>query len=377
MTASAVPITLLGGLSSALREQAAVAAVRERPGSCAVLYDVDAALGGLVLVRRVLDARGQHDVEPVELVGCCLACTVRADLGAAVDLVVGSGRWDTVLVAVPTAVTPGSVAVGLQAHSAARLDTVAVVVDAVLLLSQLQGDDLLADRGAQAAPTDRRSTADLLVGHLEDADVLLVAGLHRLGTGDAEHVHALLSHLAPLAVQLPVAADGSGAADLLATGRSSGPARADGVAGVRAGPADRERLAVLAAALCPPSCGVTTVVWSSDRPLHPVRLADALVPLLSGVVRSRGWISLAGRPGQQVRWESAGDGLRFGDPVGTSGPPRCDLVLTGSGISDQALRAALDDCLADDDDHPRPGDDPFLEALGPAGPAAASGPSHP
>lgn len=367
-------MTLLGGMSRGLREQAVVAAVRERRGACAVVYDVETAHGALVLLRRVLDAHGQHDAEHVELVACCLACTVRADLGAALDLVTAGERWAEVLVSVPTAVTPGGVAAGLQGHGAALVDTVAAVVDAVLLVSHLQGDDLLADRGAQAAPTDRRSTADLLVSHLEEADVLVVAGLHRLSTQDALHAQALLSHLAPLAVQVPVATDGSGAGHAVSTGRSRGPDPESEALGVRSRAAAREHLAVLAAALCPPSCGVTTVVWSADRPLHAGRLAAALERLLTGVVRSRGWISLAGRPGHLVRWESAGDGLWFADPVVTERPPHCDLVLTGAGIDPTALSAALDACLLQEGEaQGRQFGDPFADALGPVGPPGAAG----
>lgn len=349
------PVTVLAGTSTSLREQVAVQALRERPGACAVVYDLDTALGGVVLVRRVLDARGEHDREPVELVGCCLACTVRADVAPALDLVTAAGRWREVVVCLPAPVTPAAVADALRDHAAARPDTVAVVVDAVLLASQVAGDDLLADRGLQAAPTDRRSTAELLVGLVEEADVLLVTGLHRLHEGAAAHAQALLAHHGPLAVQVPVAPDGRGASAAVGTGRSA----------ERAGAQERERLAALAAAVCPPRCGVTTVVWSADGALHAGRLRDALEDLVRGVVRSRGHISLAGRPGRRLRWESAGDGLSFGDPVPVDGPPRCDLVLVGSGLDAAALVQRLDACLADPQEEPGP-DDPFRDALGPA-----------
>lgn len=84
-----------------------------------------------------------------------------------------------------------------------------------------------------------------------------------------------------------------------------------------------------------------------------------LEALVAGVIRSRGEISLAGRPGERLRWESAGQSLWFGDPVPHAGPPRCSLVLTGAGLDGAALHKALDACLATDDEVRKAGgDDP-------------------
>lgn len=352
-----LPVTVVAGTSTALRERLVLDAVRARAAACAVVYDLEPALGGIVLVRRTLDGHGELDREPVPLVGCCLACTVRADVGSALDLVAGADRWAEVLVSVPTSVTPGPVASSLRGHSAARPDTTAVVVDAVLLADQLTGGEMLVRRGLQAAPTDYRSTADLLVGQLEDADVLVLTGLHRLLPDALAHVQALLAHLAPLAVQVPLGADGSGVLAAVTTGRSVDPRSRS----------ERERLAVLAAGLCAPSCGVTTVVWTSDRPLHPGRLRDALEDVVRGVVRSRGHICLAGRPRQRIRWESAGNGLSFGDPVQFHGPPTCELLLTGTGLDAGQLTALLDACTVAPGTSPDA--DPFAAALGPVGTA--------
>ncbi|MFJ4340642.1 GTP-binding protein [Streptomyces sp. NPDC088915] len=55
-----------------------------------------------------------------------------------------------------------------------------------------------------------------------------------------------------------------------------------------------------------PGRGASTVVWRSRRPLHPERLAGALGEVMSGVLRSRGHLWLASRPGAVVTWRSAG-----------------------------------------------------------------------
>lgn len=353
-----LPVSLLAGLSTSLRDDLVRCLVLRRPGMVAVVYDVEPRPEGARLVRRVLDAGGTAQREHVELIGCCLSCTVRDDAPQALELVGAVDRWTEVLLALPAALQPETVRHALGGSAAVALDTVSTVVDAVLLRAQIGGDDLLAERGLAAAPTDRRSTAQLVVGQLEDADVLAVVGLERLDTEQAQTVQALLAHLAPLAVQVPIGPGGTGCDELVGTGRHD-PATTAG---------ERERLAALAAELCPAACGVSTLVWNSERPLHSGRLADALPEIVQGVVRSRGHIWLADRPRSRVRWESAGGSLSFGDPVPWRALPDCTLVLTGIGLEAQRLVARLESCLATDAELGGAPDwpDPFADALGPA-----------
>lgn len=352
-----LPLTLLASLSTCVRDDVVRCAVLRRPGLVAVSYDVDPQPSGVRLVRRVLDAAGTVQAERVELVGRCLSCTVRQDAPETLELLAGSGRWAEALLALPAALQPETVTAVLD-EEVVRLDTVTAAVDAVLLREQIGGDDLLADRGLAAAPADRRSTASLVLGQLEDADVLAVVGLERLDTSAARTLQALLAHLAPLALQVPVGPGGVGCEDLVGTGRRD----ADST------PGERERLAALAAALCPSECGVTTLQWSSDRPVHSGRLSAALPEILDGVVRSRGQIWLADRPRACVRWESAGGSLDFGDTGRWHGLPGCSLLLTGVGVDAQALHGLLDSCLATDDElvDDATWPDPFADVLGPA-----------
>jgi len=350
-----LPLTLLAGPSTALRDDLVRCLVLRRPGLVAVRYDVEPD----ALVRSVVDAAGLHGRERLELTGCCLSCTVREDAGAAVALVAGADRWTEVVLALPASVQAGQLAEVLAGRDGIVVDTVTTVVDARLLLSQVSGDDLLADRGLAAAPSDRRSTADLVVGQLEDADVLAVADLPRTGTDQARTVQALLAHLAPLALQVELGPGGAGCDDLVSTGRHDPHTSGE----------DRERLAALAVELCPPRCGVTTVRWQSDRPLHSARLRAALDDVVDGVVRSRGHVWLADRPRARLRWESAGGSLALGDPTGWKELPGSALLLTGVDLDGPALRARLDACCCDDAELAAgvTWDDPFEDTLGPVG----------
>lgn len=353
-----LPLTVLTGSSTSLRDDLVRCLVLRRGGLVAVVYDLDVGASGVRVVRRVLDAGGTAHAEDVELVGCCLSCTVRQDVAEAARLVARSGRWTEVLLALPAALEPQVVTAVLTGSPDVEVDGVTTVVDAVLLRAQVEGDDLLAERGLAVAPSDRRSTAQLLVAQLEDADVLAVLGLERLGTEQGRTLQALLAHLAPLALQVVVGPGGAGCDDLVGTGRRDAGSTAE----------ERERLAALAVELCPPACGVTTVRWQADRPLHSARLAQALPEVVHAVVRSRGHIWLADRHRARIRWESAGGTLSFGDPERWQALPGCSLLLTGIGLRTHEVCDLLDSCLATDDELARQpdGEDPFAAALGPA-----------
>jgi len=353
-----LPITLLAGPSTSLRDDLLRCLVLRRPDLVAVSYDVAPAADGLHLLRRVVDARGTHQHLRVPLTGCCLSCTVVADAEPALELVAHGGRWQEAVLALPASLQPGPVADALRGHTDVHVDTLTTVVDALLLRAQLSGDDLLVERGLAAAPGDRRSTAELVVTQLEEADVLAVADLHRIDTATARTVEALLAHLAPLALQVPLGPGGVGVDGVVSTGRRD---RATTTG-------DRARLAWLAGDLCPPACGVTTMRWRSAQPLQPARLDAALPSLLPRVVRSHGHVWLADRPDQRIVWNSAGGTLSFADPVRWHGAPGCELVLTGVDLDADALRARLEQCLATEAElaGPPTWEDPFARVLGPA-----------
>lgn len=66
-----------------------------------------------------------------------------------------------------------------------------------------------------------------------------------------------------------------------------------------------------------------------------------------------------------MRWESAGGGLSFGDPVADPTATGCHLVLTGTDVAEAELVSSLDACLAEPGESCE--DDPFAGALA-AGP---------
>ncbi|MEV6781016.1 GTP-binding protein [Streptomyces sp. NPDC051098] len=120
---------------------------------------------------------------------------------------------------------------------------------------------------------------------------------------------------------------------------------------------------------------VSTVVWRSRRPLHPERLADALVDAMFGVLRSRGFLWLATRPDAVVTWRSAGSHLEIREadrwleapasPAWETASPqrrtlacwfwddyygerRNEIAFTGAGLDLNRIAGALDSALLTD-----------------------------
>jgi G3E family GTPase len=166
--------------------------------------------------------------------------------------------------------------------------------------------------------------------------VCVLANAHR--STAVERLEHLLEHLNPRTSVVTAGVSGVPDGSVARTGRFDFDA-AEAWAGELA-TSDRVQ---------PSDDGVTTVLWTSTRPLHPTRLNDALEDIVNGVVRSRGVVWLANRPTQRVRWESAG----YSASLGMLGEwsehlAECTVVATGMGLDPARLQAILDACLLTD-----------------------------
>ncbi|TCC45796.1 cobalamin biosynthesis protein CobW [Kribbella capetownensis] len=335
MTAhSKTPLSLLAGLSTTLREPVLDAMLDTT--SVAVVVDQDELSGRGVLSWRVLDASGPIDAGEFTVGDDCGACQLIESLLPLLEALVARQRWDHVVLAAPPAMEARPLAGSLVAAlPEIVVDTITCVVDAVLLVEQLSGDELLDERGLALGPPDRRNVAELTARQIEYADVCVLANLHRNAAPD--RLYNLLLHLNPRTTV--VAADPAGVPE--------GPVARTGLFEFDAAEAWAGDLAS-SDRVQPSGDGVTTVLWRSTRPMHPSRLNDALEDIVSGVVRSRGVVWLANRPTQRVRWESAG----FSASLGMLGEwsdsehlAECTVVATGMGLDPARLQSILDACL--------------------------------
>lgn len=362
------PLSLLCGQSRTLNAELVLHLVSRRPGLAAVVYDADAVGADVVVRRRILDMTGTVEDSELSVAGGCVSCTVRGDVVSAALDVASDGRWNEIVLGLPVPVLPMPIIWVLRraiedsatVEDLLRLDGVTTLVDAVLLREHLSDDELLTRRGLGAASTDPRSMAELICAQLTQADVLAVAHLERVATRTARTVEGLLTHLAPLSVQVALGPGGTGCEQLVSTGRGGSDCLTE-----------RARLTALAHEFVDPFGDVQTLLWRSARPLHPVRLHDALETIVSAVVRSTGQVELANRPGAGLLWESAGSSLSMDltEPEDAT-VAGSELVLTGVGMLPDRLSTLLDSCRLTEAE--RAGvdwsaiTDPFTGALGPA-----------
>lgn len=216
---------------------------------------------------------------------CCLSCLLRDDTVRVLAEFGDEPEPAEVLLVLPLAVEPATVAVAL-ADEGHHLDAVVVAVDARPLEDDLTTAAPLG--GSGVLPEDPRGHAEVVIRQLRHADVVVHT------TAD-ERSAALLEALAPCAAVL----DESTPAELwLGTGRHH-PEHLREV--LQAG-VPRPRSSVARA-------GVSTTRWRRRRPLHPQRLLDVLDDSsLDGVVSGHGHLWVATRPGTVLELEVGADG---------------------------------------------------------------------
>ncbi|MCS7479084.1 CobW family GTP-binding protein [Umezawaea endophytica] len=267
-----------------------VAGVAEHP----VAEEVWRALEGSVLVRHDLSRVAEGVVSRwvdghltvLDLAHGCVSCTLREDL---VPLLLSlAGR--TVVLHLDPALEPEAVRVALPAD-AVHVRSVVAVLDRETWLADATGEMSLAERGLGAADGDERTIAQVVVGHAEFADALVLMG----EPGDVRTA-AVLDRVAPGVPRQEL---------------SSLDVRA-----LLAAPENRPYDAfgpLLRGLPLEPDGPVATVHFADRRPFHPERLHEALDVLLEGVVRTRGRVWVATQPDMALWVESAGGGLRIGD----------------------------------------------------------------
>lgn len=251
---------------------------------------------GQVVVRSVTTSTGTSEW-PLELVRCCVTCTVREDLLVLLRRLHRRSDVNRVVVQLMPWLEPEPVCWAIDnvrvhvgpgyidgpAGRDVRIDAVVTCVDPGAWLSQAIGDEDL---------DDGRTVAQVVVGQAEFADALVLTEPHA-------QTLSVLRRLAPRA-RLTVGAE------------RVGTALANLEPDTRRGRSDNPHDPLLAGQPSLDSEGdVGLLLFSARRPFHPERLHSALDVLLDGVVRTRGRLWLANRFDDVMWLESAGGGMRF------------------------------------------------------------------
>lgn len=284
------------------------------------------------------------------------------------------GRFDALLIESTGISEPMPVAAtfdfrdesGFSLGDIARLDTMVTVVDAKSFLADYGSTDSLAKRGETAGEGDTRLLVDLLIEQVEFADVIVINKADLVSEAELGRLAGILATFNPQAALLATRHGRAPLSEVLGTGRFDF-ARAQQSAGWAQ---------ALSGHHLPESeeFGITSFVWRARRPLHPFKFKKLIESDLPGVIRAKGFFWLATRMPWAGSWQLAGSVGRHeaagfwwaaqpkerwpDDPdwrrgVMTNwqepfGDRRQEVVFTGIGMDEAALRRRLDACLLTD-----------------------------
>jgi G3E family GTPase len=328
-----VPLIMVAGVDEGHAEEIA-AGVRsgDEVATVQVHHDLRQITQGVVR-RRVL--RGDdEELVALELAHGCVSCTLREDLLPLLRRLCAAPDVERIVLRLDPALEPETISWALQ-HVAVDgrtvdedvdLQSVITAVDVPTWLTDVSGDEGLAERGLAASADDERTVAQVAVAQVEFADAIVLAG----ATDDRWHevrTEAVISRLTPKAPQGRL---GDDIGELLA--RVPGDARRGAIDGAH-GALLRGQPSL------DTDAGVAVVLFEERRPFHPERLHDAFDVLLEGVVRTRGRVWVASQPESALWLESAGGGLG----IAHAGPWLCSVPREkwGEVDAERQVRASL------------------------------------
>ncbi len=311
----------------------------------------------------------------VEMTNGCICCTLRDDLLKEVRALAGQGRFDYLVIESTGISEPLPVAAtfdfadadGKSLSDVARLDTMVTVVDAVNLLKDYSSTDFLRQRGESLGPDDKRKLVDLLVDHIEFADVVVLNKVGDATGGQREAARKIVRAINP---ECDIVEGDFGRVPLervLDTGRfdferaQRHPTWAKELYGFANHTPETEEY------------GVRNFVYRARRPFDPSRFHAFLREPWAGVIRAKGHFWIATRPewlgemsqaGAIVRTEGLGhwwvavpkqrwpehpDWRRQLQKNWSEiyGDRRQELVFIGTDMDEAHIRARLDACLVE------------------------------
>lgn len=373
-----LPVTVLSGFLGAGKTTVLNHILNHRHGlKVAVIVNdmsevnIDAAL----VNQEVTLNRSEEKL--VEMSNGCICCTLREDLLLEVTGLAKEGRFDYLVIESTGISEPLPVAEtftfadenGVSLSDVARLDTLVTVVDAVNFLDEFEKGRSLKEAGESLGEEDQRNVADLLTDQVEFCDVLLISKTDLVSPARLDELKGVLRGLNSEAKMVPISQGNVALNEVLGTGLFSfdKAAQAPGWLKELRGEHIPET----------EEYGISSFVYRARRPFDPERFFNFLhhSDFAGRLIRSKGYFWLATRPQFAGQWSQAGGVAQYGfaglfwkavpkdnwptdedslafiaehwqEPFGDM---RQELVFIGQNLDEAAIRAALDNCLLDDE----------------------------
>ena len=389
-----LPVTVLTGFLGAGKTSLLNHILNNREGRrvAVIVNDMSSVNIDADLVRDG-GANLSHTTETlVELSNGCICCTLREDLLSEVHRLAVDGRFDYLLIEATGIAEPLPIAAtfsfrdekGRALADHATLDTMVTVVDAINLLADYSGSDLLSDRGEIRATDDERTLVDLLVEQIEFADVVVLNKVSSVAAATRDELRRVITALNPDA-RIVEADHGRVALEAVLDTGLFDEARA------ATHPLWHKELYSPEIHL-PETVeyGIDSFVYRARRPFDPQRFQELLEAEWPGLIRAKGhfwiatrpdWVAMLSIAGKQRRFEPRGfwwaatpralwprypqfHQLIAGHWTNIWGDRRQELVFIGCGLDEKAITASLDRCLVGSEERYAPDDwlslaDPF------------------
>ncbi|MFP8951368.1 GTP-binding protein [Natrialbaceae archaeon A-arb3/5] len=382
MEDDSIPVTVLSGTLGAGKTTVLNHVLRETDDDLAVLVNDMGEVN--VDAEQVAESSdiADEDEELVELSNGCICCELRGDLLDAIGELTREREFDAIVVESTGVAEPLPVAqtltlgfdqsdldptefyeeTGIEPLSGCHLDTTVTVVDAHQFQAAMESDEILDDDGT------KKHLGDLLVEQVEFCDVLLVNKCDLVDDLTLEKIESTVEALQPRAEIVRTEHGRIEPEHIVETGRFDFEEASHSAGWIQElqephQSAEEEH-------------GVTSFVFEARRPFHPERFADLLDRFPDEVVRAKGHFWIANREdealtlnvaGQSVRiapggqWVAALDSEERRERLEENpdlealwdeqwGDRSNQLVLIGTEMDHESVRADLEDCLLADDE---------------------------